>query len=380
MAKSQKPKIVNEEFFKAIAMLEEEKKIPADFLLEKVCSAIVTSLRKDYGGEDIVFVECKPEEKILRVYIRKKVVEVKEREDSFGEILLEEAKKYKKNVLVGDFVEIDLGTDKLGYIAATTTKNILRGEIRSAERDIVLREFRKKEKEIVSGVVQSVDPQTGCAIIKIGETTVTLPESQQIPGEVLVEGKAVQVYIEEIIEADKAKDGDSAKGGKKGRRGSRVRISRTSPGFVKRLFEKEVPEIADGIVIIKEIVRDAGSRTKMAVFSNDENVDPVGACIGNKGARVNQIVEILNGEKIDIIVYDEDPAKYIAAALAPATVLEVELETLEDGKRACHVTVPDTQLSLAIGNGGQNARLAARLTNWKIDIKPESGFYIPQNS
>lgn len=350
----------NKEFFEAITLLEQERGIPADYLLEKVCSAIVTSVRKDYGGEDVVFVNCNPEKQEMRVYLRKQVVDVVENKNT--DILLEDAVKYNPAALVGDFVEIPLETKQFGRIAATTAKNVLRGDIRDAERGLMLREFESKTKELVTGKVQSVDPQSGNATLEIGKAIITLPKSRQIPDEVITEGQLVKVYIEGVKDTPK---------------GPKAMISRTHPGLVKRLFESEVPEIYDGTVEIKSVAREAGSRTKIAVFSKDENVDPVGACIGPKGNRVANIVDALCGEKIDIVVYDEDPQKFIAASLAPANVISVEI--CEDKENACEVTVPDTQLSLAIGNKGQNARLAARLTGWKIDIKPESGFYIPQS-
>ncbi len=362
--KSTKPSTENKEFFEAIKLLEAERGIPADYLLEKVCAAIITSVRKEYGGEDVVFVDCNPEEYKLRVYLRKTVVE--EIENSFTDILPEEAKKYNKKAILGDIIEIPLETKQFGRIAATTAKNVIRGDIHDAERGLMLKEFESKQKELVTGKVQSIDPQTGNATLEIGKAVVVLPKSRQIPDEVLSEGQLVKVYIEGVKDTPK---------------GPKAMISRTHQSLVKRLFETEVPEIYDGIVEIKSVAREAGSRTKIAVISKDENVDPVGACIGPKGSRVSTIVESLCGEKIDIIVYNEDPSKYISAALAPASVLKVELEEeTESGEKACHVTVPDTQLSLAIGNKGQNARLAARLTGWKIDIKPESGFYIPQKS
>ncbi len=353
----------NKEFFEAIRLLEQERGIPAEYLLEKVCSAIITSVKKEYGGEDVVFVDCNPEKDELRVYLRKTVVGVIENE--FTEILPEEAVKYNKNAIVGDIVEIPIETKKFefGRVAATTAKNVIRGDIHNAERGLMLKEFESKKSELVTGKVQSIDPQTGNVTLEIGKAVVVLPKSKQIPDETFKENQLVKIYIENIGE---------------GTKGPMVRISRTHSGLVKRLFESEVPEIYDGIVEIKSVAREAGSRTKIAVFSKDENVDPIGACIGPKGTRVGNIVEALGGEKIDIVVYDEDPAKFIAAALAPANVLSVEID--EEKENACHVTVPDTQLSLAIGNKGQNARLAARLTGWKIDIKPESGFYIPQNS
>ena len=359
--KSTKPTSKNKEFFEAIAMLEQERGIPAEHLLEKVCAAIITSVRKEYGGEDVVFVDCDPEKQELKVYLRKLVVE--EVENEFTQLLPEEATKYKKNALVGDFVEIPLETKQFGRIAATTAKNVIRGDIHNAERDLMLKEFVSKQKELVTGKVQSIDPQSGNATLEIGKAVVVLPKSRQIPDEVFKEGQLVKVYIE---------------GGKETPKGTKAMISRTHTGLVKRLFEMEVTEIYEGIVEIKSVARDAGSRTKLAVISKDENVDPIGACIGPKGSRVGKIVELLGGEKIDIVVYDEDPKKFIAAALAPADVVSVEFD--EEAEKTCHVTVPDTQLSLAIGNKGQNARLAAKLTGWKIDISPESGFYKPLES
>lgn len=350
----------NKDFFEAIRLLEQERGIPSDYLLEKVCAAIVTSVRKEYGGEDVVFVECIPEKNHLRVYLKKQVVE--EIENEYTEILLEDAKKYNPTALVGDYVEISLETKQFGRIAATTAKNVIRGDIHDAERELMLREFESKQEELVTGKVQSVDPQTGNITLEIGKAVVVLPKSRQIPDETFVEDQLVKVFIEGVKDTPK---------------GPKAMISRIHSGLVKRLFETEVPEIYDGIVEVKSVSREAGSRTKIAVHSNDEKVDPVGACIGPKGSRVGAIVDALGGEKIDIVVYDEDPAKFIAAALAPANVLSVEID--EENEHACHVTVPDTQLSLAIGNKGQNARLAARLTGWKIDIKPESGFYIPQS-
>ena len=350
----------NKEFFEAILMLEKEKGIPADFLLEKVCAAIVTSVRKDYGGADVVFCDCNPEKNQLRVYVKKTVVE--EVQDEMTEICQEDAVKYKKNALVGDVVEVVLETKEFGRIAAQTAKNVIRQGIRDAERGLVLREFQSKQQELVTGKVQRVDPKTGNVTLEIGKAEAILPKGEQVPEETFKDGQLVKVYIVDVRETEK---------------GPKAMISRTHPGLVKRLFETEVPEIYEGLVEIKSVSREAGSRTKIAVYSKDENVDPIGACIGPKGQRVATIVESLGGEKIDGVVYDEDPAKFISAALAPATVLSVEID--ETQEKACHVTVPDTQLSLAIGNKGQNVRLAARLTGWKIDIKPESGFYVPQN-
>lgn len=359
MAPRKKP-TQNKEFFEAILMLEKEKGIPADFLLEKVCAAIVTSVRRDYGGADVVFCDCNPEKYELRVYLKKTVVE--EVEDENTQITIEEAAKWKKAALPGDVVEVVLETKQFGRIAAQTAKNVIRQGIRDAERGLVLREFQSKQQELVTGKVQRVDPKTGNVTLEIGKAEAILPKGEQVPGEEFKDGQLVKVYIVDVKDTEK---------------GPKAMISRTHPGLVRRLFETEVPEIYEGLVEIKSVSREAGSRTKIAVYSKDENVDPIGSCIGPRGSRVNTIVEALGGEKIDVVVYDEDPTKFIAAALAPAEVLSVEVDEAQE--KACHVTVPDTQLSLAIGNKGQNVRLAARLTGWKIDIKPESGFYVPQN-
>ena len=263
----------NKEFFEAILMLEQERGIPADYLLEKVCAAIVTSVRKDYGGEDVVFVDCNPEKYELRVYLKKHVVE--EIENANTQILLVDAQKYSKNALIGDIVEIPLETKQFGRIAATTAKNVIRGDIHDAERGLMLREFESRQKELVTGKVQSIDPQSGNVTLEIGKSVVVLPRSRQIPDETFTENQLVKVYIEGVKDTPK---------------GPKAMISRTHSGLVKRLFETEVPEIYDGIVEIKSVAREAGSRTKIAVLSKDENVDPIGACIGPKGTRVRTIV------------------------------------------------------------------------------------------
>ena len=221
-----------------------------------------------------------------------------------------------------------------------------------------MQEFQSKHQELVSGLVERIDPRTGAISLKIGKAEAVLPKNEQIGGENVKEGDYIKVYVVDVRETEK---------------GPKAIISRTHPDLVKRMFETEVPEIYDGTVEIKAVSREAGSRTKLAVMSHNPDVDAVGACIGARGSRVSEIVDELGGEKIDIVEYSEEPEKFIAAALSPATVLSVE--TAEDGSRSCKVTVPDNQLSLAIGNKGQNARLAAKLTGWKIDIKPESGFY-----
>lgn len=349
-------KKMNKEFFDAVELMEKEKGIMAEYLYEKISNAIVVAARKDYNGKDVVACDIDPEKRSMRVYLRQNIVEEIEDEDT--DILLEDAKKYRADAKVGEVLETELDTMKFGRIAAQTAKHVIRQGIKDAERGQIIREFRSKSQDLVTAKVSRIDPVNGNVTLEIGKGTAVLPKGEQVPGEEFSEGELIKVYVVDVRETD---------------RGTRVMISRTHSGLVKRLFEQEVPEIYDGIVTIHSVSREAGARTKMAVSSKDENVDPIGACIGQRGARVNNIVDILGGEKIDIVKYSDDPAEFIGAALAPADVLSVEITDAE--KKTCQVTVPDHQLSLAIGNKGQNARLAARLTGWNIDIKPESGFY-----
>lgn len=346
----------NAEFFDALKLLEKEKGIPGDYLLEKIQAAIIIAVKRDFGGKDNIHVLMDPTTGEFDVSLRKTVVE--EVTDPDEEMLPEEAVKYKKSAKVGDVVEIHLETKQFGRIAAQTAKHVIRQGIREAERGQQMQEFQRRNQELVSAQVTRIDPKTGAATLEIGKAEAVLPKSEQLGEEELKEGDRIKVYVVDVREGDK---------------GPRALISRTHPGLVKRLFEMEVPEIFNGTVEIKSVSREAGSRTKLAVLSHDENVDAVGACIGPRGARVAGIVEELGGEKIDIVEYSDDPEKFISAALSPAKVLSVE--TSPDGAKSCRVTVPDSQLSLAIGNKGQNARLAAKLTGWKIDIRPESGFY-----
>ncbi|HHV50702.1 MAG TPA: transcription termination/antitermination protein NusA [Clostridiales bacterium] len=346
----------NTEFFEALRMLEKEKGIPIDYLMEKIKAAIVIAVKRDYGGKDNVLVVMNPDTDEFSVSLMKRVVE--EVEDPDTEITLEDARHYSRKAMIGDTVEIKLETKQFGRIAAQTAKHVIRQGIREAERGQQMLEFQRRNQELVTALVTNVDPKTGAATVEIGKMSTVLPPTEQINGEVIREGDHIKVFVVDVREGDK---------------GPRVLISRTHPGLVKRLFEMEVPEIFNGIVEIKAISREAGSRTKIAVLSHDENVDAVGACIGARGTRVANIVEELNGEKIDIIEYSDKPEEFIAAALAPAKVVSVEIENPDT--RTCRVRVPDTQLSLAIGNKGQNARLAAKLTGWKIDIRPESGYY-----
>ena len=346
----------NKEFFEAVRLLEKERGIPAEYLMEKIKTAIVNAVKREYGVEENICIIMDPETDTFSVSLRKTVVE--EIEDAANEMLLTEAVTYKKRAKIGDVIEIPLQTKKFGRIAAQTAKHVIRQGIHEVERGQQFEEFQRRNQELVTARILRVDPVSGAATLEIGKAEAVLPKNEQIGNENLREGEHVKVFVVDVREGSK---------------GPRVLISRTHPGLVKRLFELEVPEIFNGTIEVKSISREAGSRTKMAVMSHDENVDAVGACIGTRGARVAEIVEELGGEKIDIIEYSEDPAAYIAAALAPAKVVAVEPDT--DGGKNCRVTVPDAQLSLAIGNKGQNARLAAKLTGWKIDIRPESGFY-----
>ncbi len=346
----------NAEFFEALQLLVKEKGIDGDYLLEKIRAAIVLAVKKDFGGKENIRVVLDPATNEFAVSLTKTVVE--EVEDPDEQLLPEQAVKYKKTAKVGDTVEIKLETKQFGRIAAQTAKHVIRQGIREAERGQKLMEFQKHNQELVTVLVSRVDPQSGAATVEIGKSEAVLPRSEQVGSEALREGSHIKVFVADVKDTEK---------------GPRIVISRTHPGLVKRLFEMEVPEIFDGTVEIKAVSREAGSRTKLAVLAHDENVDAVGACIGNKGSRVASIVEELGGEKIDIIEYSEQPEVFIAAALAPAKVVSVEIDP--DGAKACRATVPDAQLSLAIGNKGQNVRLAAKLTGWKIDIRPESGFY-----
>ena len=345
-----------EEIFAALAMLEKERGIPQNFMMGKIIQALTTAYKRDHEGVENVIVDVDEEKHDLRMYVQKEIVE--EVENPGTEISLEEARKLSAKNELGGVVNLPVENVEFGRIAAGNGKQVIIQGLREAEHGMIYDEWGSKQHEILTGTVVRIDPRNGNVILKIGSgsesTEAVLTQNEQVSGETLTEGQMVKVYLVEV---------------RRTTRGPQVLISRTHPGLVKRLFELEVPEIYDGTVEIRSIAREAGNRTKMAVWSEDENIDPIGACVGPRGQRVNAIVEELRGEKIDIIKYSEDPAEFIAAALAPADVLEVRLAS--EGK-ACRVIVPDDQLSLAIGKEGQNARLAARLTSYKIDIKPAS--------
>ncbi len=352
---------MNTEFFDALMLLEKEKGISADYLLEKIKNAIAIAVKRDFGEAHSTIVEIDKENASFKVSIGKQVVN--EVENPEAEINIDEARRIDPRAELDSIVEIPLETKQFGRIAAQTAKHVIRQGIREAERGLLLKEFQNSEHEILSAVVSEVDRKKGNVTLEIGKTVAILPRSEQIEGEHFTEGERTKVYVTSVTE---------------GFKGPKIMISRTHPGLVKRLFELEVPEVYDGTVEIKSISREAGSRTKLAVTSKNPDVDPVGSCIGSRGARIAKILDELAGEKIDIVCYSDDPVKFITASLSPAQAFKVMADKEEKTSVAF---VPDNQLSLAIGNRGQNVRLAARLTGYKIDIKPKSQYaaYMEEN-
>lgn len=343
---------MSNEVIDALDMLEKERGIPKDYMIDQIVKAITTACKNSYGNENAQ-VRLNEETGEFEVFLRKTAVE--DVTDPDREILLEKAREINPACGAGEEVSVQMHTKEFGRIAAHQARGVIRQGIRAGERGMMLKEFESKHQELVTALVERIDPHSGAATLRIGKSEAVLPRSEMVGEEQFREGDHIKVYVVDVHDSEK---------------GPRALISRTHPDLVKRLFENEVPEIYDGTVEVKAVSREAGSRTKLAVLSHNPSVDAVGACIGARGARVGAIVDELGGEKIDIIEYSDDPAQFVASALSPASVVSVELAG--DGSHACRVTVPDSQLSLAIGNKGQNARLAARLTGWKIDIKPES--------
>ena len=343
----------NADFFEASAAMAAEKGVPVETVYEAISKSIITSVKNDYGDRDIVFCDINPEKQTIKVYIRKRVVETVE--DPIEEISLEEAQQKKKRIKVGDTVDIELNSKAVSRKAAQKGKHTLRQNVTEAEQESKRKELQEKYHELATVKVNRIDPLTLDAFVEIGKVIERLPRSEQLPNDVFREGEYIKVYVTDVVESQKG--------------GPKAKITRLKEDFVKRLLELEVPEIIDGTVEIRSVAREAGSRTKVAVYSSDENVDPVGACIGPRGQRINNIVNVLAGEKIDVIIYSDDLAEFVKAALAPADVISVSVLVPEE--KSCRAIVPNNQLSLAIGNKGQNARLAARLTGAKIDIKPE---------
>lgn len=351
---------MNAEFFSALDAIEKGKGIPKSYMQEKITQALVAAYRRDNPGSgtgENVVVHWNEAKKTITMQAQKEVVE--EIENDTLQITLEAAREIEPKANIGDMIGFDIKTQDFGRIAAQTAKQVIIQGIREAERGMVFQEFTSKEHEIISGTVIRVE-QRGGIIISLSGTSeraeALLGAGEQIPGEMFKDGDRIRVYVAQVRNMQK---------------GPQIVISRTHPGLVKRLFELEVPEIADGTIEIRSISREAGSRTKIAVWSDDPNVDPIGACVGPRGTRVNAIVEELNGEKIDIVKYSDDAAEFVSAALAPSAVVSVEL--LDEEGKMCRVVVPFDQLSLAIGKEGQNVRLAAKLTGMKIDIKADVG-------
>ncbi len=343
---------MNTEFIEALEEIEREKGISKDIIFEALESALISSYKKNFGSSQNVEVEINKENGNIGVYSKREIVE--EVENEFTEITLEEARELDPKYEMGDIVTCEITPKNFGRIAAQTAKQVVIQRIKDAEREVIYDEFIDRENEIITGLVQRVSKNN--VYIDLGKIEGILPPGEQIEGEEYQQGDRIKLYILEV---------------KKTTKGPQIVLSRSHPGLVKRLFELEVPEIQEGIVDLYAISREAGSRTKIAVFSRDENVDPVGACVGLNGIRVKAIVDELNEEKIDIVVWEKEADKFIANSLSPSKVIKVEVN---ENERSAVVVVPDYQLSLAIGKEGQNARLAAKLTNWKIDIKSESQY------
>ena len=344
---------VNKEFFLALQDLEKERGIPQQVFMDALSNALVSACKKQYsGGAGMVDIKVNPEKETIDFYTVKTVVAEVENEET--EISLAEAQTIKKSYKVGDTVSKKFVPKDFSRIAAQTAKQVILQKIHETERDAAMNEFSDKEGELLVGIVRKIDAKNVYIELGKGQVEGLMLPSDQVPGEKYNLNDKIKVFVKRV---------------KNGFRGAQVLVSRSAPGLVAKLFEEEVPEIKQGTVLIKGISREAGARTKIAIYSTDERVDAIGSCVGNKGARVNAIVEELKGEKIDIIPWSENPLEFIAKALSPAPVLSV---TQLDGDRNAMAVVPDDKLSLAIGKDGQNARLAVRLTNWKIDVKSKS--------
>lgn len=361
---------MNADFLVALEQLEKERNIKKEVLLEAVKQAIINAYKKNSGYSGDIKIDIDEKDGTIRVFNPLTIVDDDKEELQDNELTAEYAYRiYKKQFNPGDIVMEEIFPKNFGRIAAQAARQIVVQKIKEAEKDIIYDEFKKRETEIITGKISKISKNNVFVDISIiGENSLTistegiLPISEQVKWEEYRPGDRLKVYILEV---------------KKTAGKTQVVLSRSHPGFIKRLFEAEVPEIYDGIVVISNIAREAGSRTKMAVYSESENVYPIGACVGSAGQRINEVVSEINDEKIDIIEYDKDPKKFISASLSPAKVLNVEIDEAE---KIALVTVPDDKLSLAIGKEGQNVRLAAKLTNWKIDIKSQTQYETMKNS
>nr|WP_314770741.1 transcription termination factor NusA [uncultured Peptostreptococcus sp.] len=349
---------MNTEFMQALDELVRDRGIDKDVLLETIEQALTSAYKKNFGSAQNVRIDMNRETGDIKVYSQRVVVDESDLYDNFLEIELSEAREINQSYELGDIIEHEVTPRDFGRIAAQTAKQIVVQKIREAEREMTYNEFLEKQDELVTGEISRTSSRDGKQIVfvQIGKGEGVLLQSEQIRGEDYRIGSNMKFYVLEVNKTNK---------------NPQILLSRSNAGLVKRLFEMEVPEIQEGIVHIKSISREAGSRTKMAVKSIDDKIDPIGACVGTQGARVRNIVDELGDEKIDIVKYSDDPSTFIEAALSPSKVTKV---FVDEANKSAIVIVPDYQLSLAIGKEGQNARLAARLTNWKIDIKPESEF------
>ncbi|MDD2445531.1 MAG: transcription termination factor NusA [Clostridia bacterium] len=344
--------MVNKDFFQALDELETEKKINKEQFIETLETALTSAYKKMYGQAKSAMVKLIPEKNTIKIYSYKTVVE--EVEDPDKQISLEEALEINKSYKIGDTIVKEETTKNFGRIAAQTAQQVVMQKLKEIERQIAVSELAEKEDELLTTVVKRIDNGTIFVSIAGSHTEGVLLQSDQIPGERFKVGDRIKVYVKKIKDSFK---------------GPQIQVSRSNMGFVRKLFELEIPEVQNGEIIIKNIARDPGIRAKVAIYTEKSNLDPLGACVGNRGVRINTIIGELNGEKIDLVVYTDDMLEYIARALSPAKILSVETN---ESLKASRVVVPDDQLSLAIGKSGQNVRLASRLTGWKIDIKSET--------
>jgi len=341
---------VSNQLFEAIDYLEKEKGIDKEVLLEALEAALISAYKKNFKSASNVRVDLDVNESKMRVYARKEVVE--EVEDHQEEISLEEALDIDKNYVLEDIIEVEITPKDFGRIAAQAAKQVVTQRVREAERGVIFDKYADREEDVMTGIIQRKDRRF--VYVNLGKIEAKLAEAEQIPTEEYIVHDRIKVFVTKVENTSK---------------GPQIFISRAHPDLLKRLFEMEVPEIFDGAVEIKSIAREAGDRSKISVYADDEEIDPVGSCVGQRGQRVQAIVDELNGEKIDIVEWSEDPVVYVSNALSPSKVIDV---IVNEEEKSTTVIVPDYQLSLAIGKRGQNARLAAKLTGWKIDIKSES--------